>query len=569
MKLLLVAINASYIHTNLAVYSIASYLGNPPDVEIAEYNINTPAAEIMADIYAREPGVVAFSCYIWNWGLVGYLLRELPKIMPAVAVWLGGPEVSHEAEEIMRQYPAVTGIILGEGEETWAELYAVGATLAPTSEGINKIKGLIYRTDTGVIFRASPRDPLNINNLRFPYPDLSSENLAKRIVYYESSRGCPYQCAYCLSAASEGVRYKDMAKVQAELAVFLAQKVAQVKFCDRTFNAKHEHALAVWQYIKENDTDVTNFHFEIAADLLTPTEITLLQNLRPGLVQLEIGVQSTHPPTLSAINRQMDFAKVQAAVTALRQNNNLHLHLDLIAGLPCENYDTFVSSFNDVYALKAHAIQLGFLKILPGTPLKREAKELGIIYEETPPYQVLQTKWLDYAELQKLHQIAEMVEVFHNSHQYENTLAVLELAFPNPFSLYEKLAEFFAERDGFRRSPARASRYQLLLDFACAYDSANRNCFRELLTHDLFRREKAARPDFAPDLSAYREQIKEMLKGHGNRQAAVEVYCYSVDAENTQKKLVRSDRPRFLLYDYCERDAVTKNVKCYEVNPHE
>ncbi|MCL2717479.1 MAG: B12-binding domain-containing radical SAM protein [Lachnospiraceae bacterium] len=590
MKFLLIAINAKYIHTNPAVYSIKSYIESfiitsaknaviSDGVEIAEYTINNSPSDILADIYALKPDVVAFSCYIWNRLIVERLAAELPKIMPGVPIWLGGPEVSYDSEEIMKHYPAVTGIVIGEGEQTCKEIYEYYCANFPGEPAkieLEQIKGIICRNQNGEIIITPGRELININELSFSYADLAGHDLVNRIIYYESSRGCPFRCSYCLSSIDKTIRYKDMDKIKAELSTILAHEVSQIKFVDRTFNCKREHALEIWQFIRNNDNGITNFHFEIAADLLTDMQIELLKTFRPGLIQLEIGVQSTHQKTLESINRKMDFTQVKRMVKALKANQNIHLHLDLIAGLPEENYEIFADSFNDVYSLKPEKLQLGFLKVLPGTPIRQDAELLNIVYEDTPPYQVLCTKWLTYPEMRWLHRIEEMVNIFYNTNQFSNTIAVLGLAFENPFKMYEKLADFFTEKDYFRKAPARVFRYQALLDFAVKYDAKNENCYRELLTHDMYLREKTkTRPGFAHDLSPYRKEIAAFYANEkpGNntgmehrtgkeiiRMSTVEVFYYDVDANEAEDKLKHNNEPRFLFYDYQKRDALTNNA---------
>ncbi|MCL2253622.1 MAG: B12-binding domain-containing radical SAM protein, partial [Lachnospiraceae bacterium] len=495
MRFLLVAINAKYIHTNAAVYGIKSYIdentallhdGTGGRIDIAEFTINNDAIEILADIYQRKPDIIAFSCYIWNWETIRRLLIEIPKIMPSAPIFLGGPEVSYNGEEVLKRFPAVTAIVIGEGEQTCLDLFILCSKSIETDAiklGLARIDGIVYRSLNNQINKTSARELLDLNILSFPYSELSGENLSDRIIYYESSRGCPFRCSYCLSGTSGIVRFKATKKIEEELSVILAHEVAQIKFVDRTFNINQEHSLAIWRFIRDHDNGITNFHFEIAADLLTDEAIEILKSFRPGLVQLEIGVQSTHAKTLECIKRRMDFAKVKKVVKALRVNRNVHLHLDLIAGLPYEDYETFSNSFSEVYALKAEKLQLGFLKVLPGTQIRQDAKEFGIVYEEAPPYQVLCTKWIDFSFMRRLHRIEDVLGIFYNTNQFTNTIAVLGRAFDNAFQMYEKLADFFNEKDYFRKTPARVFRYQALLDFAHVYDAKNITCYQELLTH--------------------------------------------------------------------------------------
>ncbi len=572
-KFLLVAINAKYIHSNPAVYSLRACAGEKlrRHVELAEYTINQPMAEILADIYARRPDAMGFSCYIWNWRLVRELLGELPKLLPDAAIWLGGPEVSYDADVILREYPQVAGIMVGEGEATFRELldyYVKGARAArsegeepvaeagsvgegeePVAEagrvdmesrdeaaegsavaecpcaaeegkgrrkagpalGLADIPGLCLPTGY------TPCRPLtDLSAIPFLYDDLAP--FENRILYYETSRGCPFRCSYCLSSIDKAVRIRDMGLVEEELQFFLDHRVRQVKFIDRTFNCSHAHAMAVWTYLLEHDNGVTNFHFEISADILREEEIELLSRFRPGLAQMEIGVQTVNPRTLEAIRRTMDIKRLESAVAAIRRGGNVHLHLDLIAGLPYEGYESFGKSFDWVYRLRPHQLQLGFLKVLKGSEMWERAQEYGIRYLEQPPYEVLCTDWLSYGEVLRLKGVEEMVELYYNSGQFVHTLNFLENAFPGPFAMYEALADFYREEGHLAMSPARASRYQVLLDFAGRRDSRRREVYRELLTYDLYLRENAkSRPGFAPDISAWKEAARSFYREEEQR----------------------------------------------------
>ena len=504
MKFLLTAVNAKYIHSNPAIYSLRAYAGKELQkyIELAEYTINHNMQDILADIYRRKPDVIAFSCYIWNWNLIQDLLRELPKVLPGTDIWLGGPEVSYDADLILQEYPQLSGIMVGEGEATFKEL--LQAYVREEEERENKwqnIPGLCLHTGYTPV-----RELTDISTLPFLYQDL--EPFANRIIYYETSRGCPYRCSYCLSSIDKQVRLRDISVVKRELQFFLDNKVTQVKFVDRTFNCNHEHAMAIWQYIYEHDNGVTNFHFEISADILREDEIALLRKFRPGLAQLEIGVQSTNEKTIGAINRVMSVDKLERIVASIQAGHNIHQHLDLIAGLPFEDYESFGRSFDRVYAMEPEQLQLGFLKVLKGSEMQKRTEEFGVCYLSRPPYEVLHTKWLSYDEVLRLKRIEEMVELYYNSNQYTHTLAFLLQAFAGPFAMFEAMADFYEREGFFLNSPARAYRYHVLLKFAEEYDKANYDVYRELLTYDMYLRENLkSRPDFAADLSA------DMVKG--------------------------------------------------------
>ena len=505
MKFLLTAVNAKYIHSNPAVYSLRAYAGKELEkhIEIAEYTINQRMEQVLAGIYERHPDVIAFSCYIWNWNMIQELLGEVPKILPGVPIWLGGPEVSFLGEEILKKYPAVTGIMIGEGEQTFKELLE---HYVNSDTNLTDIKGLLLADG-----KTGERELTDISTLPFLYENM--EQFKNRIIYYESSRGCPYRCSYCLSSIDKKVRLRGIEIVKKELQFFLDRNVAQVKFIDRTFNCNHKHALEIWNYIYEHDNGITNFNFEVEGDILNEEEIALLNRMRPGLVQLEIGVQSTNPVTLKEINRFTDFEHLKAIVEKISNGKNIHQHLDLIAGLPYEDYDSFANSFNDVYALRPNQLQLGFLKVLKGSLMYEKAEEYGIFYTEKPPYEVLYSKWLSYDDILRLKKIEEMVEIYYNSNQFTHTLSVLEKAFSHPFALYESLSDYYEEKGYFTNSPARAYRYEVLLGFACSVDKEHEELYKELLTFDMYLRENLkSRPSFAGEAEPEKERIRDFYR---------------------------------------------------------
>lgn len=575
MRILLTAINAKYIHSNLAIYSLKASAGElSSHVELAEYTINHRTEEILRELYLRKPEVLLFSCYIWNIEMVKELIRECAKILPDVPLWLGGPEVSFCAGELLREYPELTGILTGEGEESFrllAECYVMGtggwkdipgAVFYPSridAENRERSKsdkrkgagGPAQRGDSEKgeeeeICRNAPGNPLDINTLPFPYKGLT--DFAHRIIYYESSRGCPFSCSYCLSSIDKRVRFRDLALVYQDLQYFLDEEVPQVKFVDRTFNCNHKHAIAIWSYLLEHDNGVTNFHFEIAADLLNEEELELMSKMRPGLIQLEIGVQSANPRTIDAIRRKMDLDKVKSHVAKIHAMKNIHQHLDLIAGLPFEDYKSFAHSFDEVFAMKPEQLQLGFLKVLRGSPMYGEAVKYGIVCKEKPPYEVLYTNWLSFSDILQLKAIEEMVEIYYNSHQFRHTLEKLVLLFPSPFWFFEELAGFY-ERKGLNgRNHSRLGRYEILLSFireACPKKEAK---YRELLTIDLYLREKLkSRPSFATDQSPYRAKLREILDRVGKQ-------------KHVEALLAWEESPVYLIFDYEKRDPLTNDA---------
>ena len=582
MKFLLVALNAKYIHSNPAVYSLRSYVGEAlqKHVEIAEYTINHSFGEVLADIYKRKPDVIGFSCYIWNISMILELIPEVSKLLPEVPIWLGGPEVSFDATQLLAKYPMVTGVMIGEGEETFRELleyYTQGQ-----DGSLQGISGLCLPEGY-----TAPRELTDISTLPFLYQDL--ENFQNRIIYYESSRGCPFRCSYCLSSIDKKVRLRDLEIVKQELQFFLDHKVKQVKFVDRTFNCNHVHAMEIWQYLSEHDNGVTNFHFEIAADILKDAEIELLGKLRPGLVQLEIGVQSTNPRTLEAIHRSMNVEKLEEIVATIHAGRNVHQHLDLIAGLPFEDYDSFGASFNRVYAMAPQQLQLGFLKVLKGSEMHERAEEFGIHYLDKPPYEVLFTNWLSYEDVLKLKRVEEMVELYYNSNQFRHTIRFLEGVFETPFRMYEALADFYERKGYFVNSPARSYRYQALLEFALEYDEAWAEAYGELLTYDMYLRENLkSRPDFAKDLLEYKEEIRSFYRkeeesrrylpaygDYDSRQLArmthLEPFFYPVwnmPNRRERKELpqsVKGNQPVYVLFDYQERNPLNEDARTVQI----
>ncbi len=587
MKFLLCAVNAKYIHSNPAVYSLRAYAGEMlrPYVEIAEFTINQQKSEILADIYKRHPEVIGFSCYIWNWSLIRELITEVAKVLPEADIWLGGPEVTYDAEQILAGHPQLKGIMVGEGEATFRELleyYVKSAACTEPQDDCIKLKGI-----AGLCLRDGytlPRPLTDMSKLPFLYDDL--EEFRNRIIYYESGRGCPFRCSYCLSSIDKKVRLRDIEIVKNELQFFLGRKVSQVKFVDRTFNCDHDHAMAIWSYILDHDNGVTNFHFEISADILREDEIALLGKMRPGLIQLEIGVQSANPRTLKAINRVMDLNRLKKNVAEIRAGNNIHQHLDLIAGLPFEDYESFGRSFDRVYGMRPQQLQLGFLKVLKGASMQERAEEFGICYQSTPPYEVLYTKWLDFADVLRLKRIEEMVELYYNSNQFTHTLAFLEKAFSSAFAMYEALALFYEEQGYVTNSPARVYRYQVLLAFAQKVDGAYAKVYRELLTLDLYLRENVkSRPDWAADLAEYKAQIRGFYqaeeeerrylpeyRGFDSRQLAkmthLEPFVYPVwddgkmervrkELEDAREAVSCPDQVQYVLFDYRSRNPLT------------
>ena len=547
MKILLVACNAKYIHSNLAVYDLQAYASDYADhIVLKEYTINQQKDDIMRDIYLEHPDVVCVSCYIWNLSFVKELMADLIKILPGADFWVGGPEVSYDAEKFLTENSEFKGVMVGEGEETFKEL--AGYYVEKNPQDLKDMTGICYR-DKDQIIHNGWRQIMDLSSIPFIYKDLSE--FKNRIIYYESSRGCPFSCSYCLSSIDKKLRFRDTETVKKELQFFIDNKVPQVKFVDRTFNCKHDHAMAIWKYINEHDNGVTNFHFEISADLLREEELQEMSTMRPGLIQLEIGVQSTNPDTIKAIHRTMDFEKLKGIVDRIHSFGNIHHHLDLIAGLPYEDYDSFRHSFNDVYALKPQQLQLGFLKVLKGSHMMEMCKEYGIVYKTQEPYEVLSTKWLDYDHVLKLKTVENMVEVYYNSGQFQNTLEYLENFFPDAFSIYERLGSFYMEKGYGDVSHTRMRRYEILLEFLEDVPEISMDQVKDQMVYDLYLRENLkSRPGFARDQKPFERQVWDFRKREKvAKNAHVEVF-----ADGT-----------VLLFNYADRDPLTNNAHVTDV----
>ena len=541
MKILLAACNAKYIHSNLAVYDLKAYSSDYDEyVILREYTINQPKDEILKDIYSSGADVVCFSCYIWNISFVRELIRDLVKILPKTAFWAGGPEVSYDAEKFLTEMPEMTGVMVGEGEKTFHDLlefYIDG------KDSLEEISGIAYRTGDKIIHNGW-RELMDLSAIPFVYEHL--EKFENRIIYYESSRGCPFSCSYCLSSIDKKLRFRDLELVKKELQFFLDHRVPQVKFVDRTFNCKHEHAMTIWKYILEHDNGVTNFHFEISADLLREEEMELMSQMRPGLIQLEIGVQSTNPETIRAIHRHMDLKKLEHCVNRVHSFRNIHQHLDLIAGLPYEDYDIFHQSFNDVYQMKPDQLQLGFLKVLKGSLMQKEAEGYGIVYKEKEPYEVLSTNWLTYGEVLKLKMVESMVEVYYNSGQFWHTLEYLVPLEKDAFTFYEKLGSFYEKKGYSEISHSRMRRYEILLEYLKEETDVSAEVAAQKMLYDLYLREKLKKhPAFASDQKQYETAVWNYRKNNQvSKTAHIEVF----------------ENGTVILFDYEKRDPLSKNA---------
>lgn len=569
MKILLVAINAKYIHSNLAVYCLKAYAEKnmPQDVnvqiELAEYTINQNRDEILKDIYRRQAEMICFSCYIWNLDYVESMIRDVKKVMKDVIIWAGGPEVSYDSRETLGRLPELTGVMKGEGEKTFAKLCEVYGKRSEISElSLEQIDGITFRCPDGTICERPWRVPMDLSEVPFVYHDM--KKFENKIIYYETSRGCPFSCSYCLSSIDKRLRFRSLDLVFNELQFFLDHKVPQVKFVDRTFNCKHDHAMAIWKYIQEQDNGITNFHFEVAADLLNDEEIRLIRQMRPGLIQLEIGVQSTNTDTIREIRRTMRLEEVREHVARIKEKGNIHQHLDLIAGLPYEDIKSFRKSFDDVYSMRPDQLQLGFLKVLKGSYMQEMQQEYELRYKDEPPYEVLSTKWLPYSDVIELKGIEEMVEIYYNSGQFTHVVEALVENYASAYQMYQDLWQYYEEHDYMGIQHRRSARYEIVLDFVKEKYPEQADVMRELLTYDYYLRENAkSRPEFAGEDATdkrfvrafYEEEEKERKHLPG----------YEQFDRNQMRKMTHLEyfphMGKMLLFDYKFRNPLNQEAR--------
>lgn len=579
MKYLLCGINAKYIHSNLAIFCLKSYAekyGTPTaSIEIKEYTINHYVEDILQDLYMEKADVVIFSCYIWNISFVRELAAELKKVSPHLKIWVGGPEVSYASEEFLRNNPAVDLVMLGDGEQVFTALTTQMENGDRMERKENMPAGVSWRIKGGEIASTGFAPVMDLDLLPFVYEDFRL--FAHKIIYYETSRGCPFSCSYCLSSVEKRVRLRSLDKVLPELQRFLEAKVPQVKFVDRTFNCNKAHAMAIWRYIHEHDNQVTNFHFEIAADLLDEEAMELFAQMRPGLIQLEIGVQSTHQETIREICRRSDEEKVFAHVDRIHAMGNIHQHLDLIAGLPGESYAQFKQSFNDLFLHEPDELQLGFLKVLKGTVMEQKAQEYGLVYRSEPPYEVLSTKWISYEELIWLKGIEELVEMYYNSGQFTATLRYVIPSFACPFTFFSQFSLSYRSKGCHKMNHTRLGKYENLRNFLKG-QGKDLPFLDEIMLLDMYRREKMkARPVWADDLPLRRKEMKDLYRSRGNelfpqeweennydsKKAANHSHmeAFSFDVEKFLQDGIVQKKPCWCLFDYNRRSPLDKNAR--------
>ena len=653
MRFLLCGINAKYIHSNLAIFSLKAYADRKkiPGAEIIlkEYTINNYVEDILQDLYEEKADVVIFSCYIWNISFVRELAAELKKVSPDVKIWAGGPEVSYAANKFLMENPTFDLIMQGEGEEVFSELirltveekcrirdvykqsesekvlsgivekrysierkqavkeekdiedkhFAGEDNVYPTNyidmSKLRKLQGIAVWDFSGEaalgnaesnignktkIINTGFATLMNMDTIPFVYEDFHL--FEHKILYYETSRGCPFCCSYCLSSVDKTVRFRSLPIVKKELDAFLEAKVPQVKFVDRTFNCNRQRAIDIWSYLVEHDNGITNFHFEISSDLLGEEELELFAKMRPGLIQLEIGVQSTNGETVDAIHRHMDLDKLFHYVDSVHELGNIHQHLDLIAGLPYENYERFGCSFDDLYAHEPDQLQLGFLKVLKGTMMEEEVKKYSILYRNQPPYEVLGTKWLSYDEIILLKGVEELVELYYNSGQYTLTLKYAVPFFESPFRFYEMFSAWYRGKGYHKLNHNRLEKYNILREFLREHiDENERDTLDEIMLYDMYLRENVkGRPAWAKDTAQYKKEWKALYREQGEKLFPEDVQAGIYDSKRAAnqshievfeiniKKFEQSGQVEkkqvFCLFDYSRRNPLNRAARTVE-----
>ena len=653
MRFLLCGINAKYIHSNLAIFSLKAYADRKkiPGAEIIlkEYTINNYVEDILQDLYEEKADVVIFSCYIWNISFVRELAAELKKVSPDVKIWAGGPEVSYAANKFLMENPTFDLIMQGEGEEVFSELirltvekkcrikdvykqseskkvlsgivekrysierkqavkeekdiedkhFAGEDNVYPTNyidmSKLQKLQGIAVRDFSGKaalgnaesnienktkIINTGFATLMDMDTIPFVYEDFHL--FEHKILYYETSRGCPFCCSYCLSSVDKTVRFRSLPIVKKELDAFLEAKVPQVKFVDRTFNCNRQRAIDIWSYLVEHDNGITNFHFEISSDLLGEEELELFAKMRPGLIQLEIGVQSTNGETVDAIHRHMDLDKLFHYVDRVHELGNIHQHLDLIAGLPYENYERFGCSFDDLYAHEPDQLQLGFLKVLKGTMMEEEVKKYSILYRNQPPYEVLGTKWLSYDEIILLKGVEELVELYYNSGQYTLTLKYAVPFFESPFRFYEMFSAWYRGKGYHKLNHNRLEKYNILREFLREHIDENEwDTLDEIMLYDMYLRENVkGRPAWAKDTAQYKKEWKALYREQGEKLFPEDVQAGIYDSKRAAnqshievfeiniKKFEQSGQVEkkqvFCLFDYSRRNPLNRAARTVE-----
>lgn len=583
IKTIFTALNAKYIHSSLALRSIKKYCAKfGIDIDVAEFTINNSEDFIFSEIYKMKPDVIGFSCYIWNMEMILNIASVLRKILPEIKIIFGGPEVSYEFDYILENKLADI-IIVGEGEKTAFELISFLDSKNNAVSNLDEIDGIAYLENDNVVV-TKPRKPIELDELPFVYDDFSMDELQNKIIYYEASRGCPYRCQYCLSSVEQGVRFLSRERVFSDLKFFIDKKVKQVKFVDRTFNCNKKFAIDIWNFLIDNDNGVTNFHFEVSADILDDEMFAVLKTARKQLFQLEIGVQSTNLDTLSAIQRKTDLYDLFAKVLKIKGFKNIHQHLDLIAGLPFENYSSFAKSFDDVYSVYPEQLQLGFLKLLRGSGLRRDAEKYGIVYNDKAPYEVLYTKEVSFDEMMMLKYIEKMVETYYNSGKCINTVKYIVKKFGSAFLFFETLAKYWVDHKYHEVSHNKMKLYTILYEFCSLHIVDNEiDILKDILKFDLFLNDNIknfpywleqndfdgtknfARNFFEEEYNVQKfvPHLKEFNSKQITRMCHIEKFNYDVisSIENDFSQI--NQKENFILFDYYGKNDLLGNSLYY------
>nr|WP_279265824.1 B12-binding domain-containing radical SAM protein [Romboutsia sp. Marseille-P6047] len=482
LKILLTTLNSKFIHTNLAIRYLKEFVRDLTSVDIREYTINNDLDYILKDIYRNDYDIVLFSTYIWNVYDIAKVCENLKKVKPSIKIALGGPEVTYDSTDAMKKYPFIDYILCGEGELVFRDLVEYFLD----KRKIEDVEGIVYRNNDEIITNKPKALLQNLDEIPSPYENLDPKEYENRIVYYETSRGCPFNCQYCLSSTLKGLRYFSIDRVKRDLKKLIDARVSQIKFIDRTFNANKKFAQEIMKFLMENDNNYTTYHFEVTAHLLDDDTLEFLKDCKEGLFQFEIGVQSTNQKTLDAVGRRDDFKKLSYVVQKVASYRNIHQHLDLIAGLPYEDYASFENSFNDVFNLGIEHLQLGFLKMIKGTGVRNTAKEHGYKYKDYAPYEILYNDYITYDQILKLKDIEEILERYYNSKNFVLSMRYIIKNFysKSPFKFFEEFATYFDKNGYFDMAQGKNQLYKILLDFYNEKINVNNELFNDILKYD-------------------------------------------------------------------------------------